>query len=122
MPSPQCQAAFPFISALCSVVGSCAGLLEAVAIPQAECFEAATLFAKTEGILPAPESSHAIAAAVREANYCKCVQPASGEPGFTAAVGFGRRAGQEEQGRVPGAWWEKGGWKQHLREGGARQP
>ena len=44
------------------------GLIEAEAVPQTECFEAAVRFARTEGIVAAPESSHAIAAAVREAN------------------------------------------------------
>ena len=46
-------------------------MMEAVDIQQLETFEAATLFAKAEGIIPAPESSHAIAAAIREANKCK---------------------------------------------------
>jgi tryptophan synthase beta chain len=44
-----------------------AGLAEGVAYPQRACFEAAVLFARTEGILPAPESSHAIKAAIEEA-------------------------------------------------------
>ena len=43
------------------------GLIEAQAIHQAQVFEAGTLFARTEGIVPAPESSHAIAAVVNEA-------------------------------------------------------
>lgn len=43
------------------------GLIEAADIPQLETFAAAKLFAQTEGIIPAPESSHAIAAAIREA-------------------------------------------------------
>jgi tryptophan synthase beta chain len=43
------------------------GLTRAVAIQQLECFEAAVLFARTEGIIPAPETSHAIAQVVREA-------------------------------------------------------
>ena len=47
------------------------GLAEAEAIPQLECFAAALTFARTEGILPAPEPTHAIAAAIREANRCK---------------------------------------------------
>lgn len=47
------------------------GFMEAVDIDQLESFEAGTLFAQTEGIIPAPESCHAIAAAVREANRCK---------------------------------------------------
>jgi tryptophan synthase beta chain len=46
-------------------------LMEAVDIPQLETFDAATLFARTEGIIPAPESSHAIAAAIREAQQAK---------------------------------------------------
>ncbi|MGL4853385.1 MAG: TrpB-like pyridoxal phosphate-dependent enzyme [Phocaeicola sp.] len=45
-------------------------LMEAVDIPQLESFEAGTLFAKTEGIIPAPESCHAIASAIREAKAC----------------------------------------------------
>ena len=46
-------------------------IIEAVDIPQLETFEAATLFAQTEGIIPAPESSHAIATAIREAKRAK---------------------------------------------------
>ena len=45
--------------------------IEAVDIPQLETFEAATLFARSEGIIPAPESSHAIATAIREAKRAK---------------------------------------------------
>ncbi|MBQ7502381.1 TrpB-like pyridoxal phosphate-dependent enzyme [bacterium] len=47
------------------------GYMEAVAVPQTEVFEAAELFARVEGILPAPESSHAIKAALDEAYKCK---------------------------------------------------
>jgi tryptophan synthase beta chain len=47
------------------------GLVEAEAIGQVECFEAGVQFARTEGIIPAPEPTHALAAAVREANSCK---------------------------------------------------
>jgi tryptophan synthase beta chain len=43
------------------------GFIEAVAYRQNECFEAALRFARTEGIIPAPESSHAVKAAVDEA-------------------------------------------------------
>ena len=43
------------------------GFVKACAIPQTETLGAGILFAKTEGIIPAPESTHAIAAAVREA-------------------------------------------------------
>ncbi|HOL67932.1 MAG TPA: TrpB-like pyridoxal-phosphate dependent enzyme, partial [bacterium] len=41
--------------------------IEAVAYHQTECFQAALLFARTEGFLPAPETSHAIKAAIDEA-------------------------------------------------------
>ena len=47
------------------------GLMHGVDIPQLETFEAGVLFARTEGIIPAPESSHAIAATIREALKCK---------------------------------------------------
>lgn len=47
------------------------GLMEAVSVKQTEVFEAAEYFARVEGILPAPESSHAIRAAIDEANRCK---------------------------------------------------
>jgi tryptophan synthase beta chain len=47
------------------------GLIEAEAYHQTKVFEAATLFARTEGIVPAPESSHAIAAVVNEAEKCR---------------------------------------------------
>ena len=47
------------------------GLIEAVAKPQSECFEAGLRFARTEGILPAPEPTHAIAACIEEALKCK---------------------------------------------------
>ena len=45
--------------------------MEAISIPQIECFEGALQFARAEGIVPAPEPTHAIAAAVREAMACK---------------------------------------------------
>ena len=47
------------------------GLMEAVSVPQTSVFEAAELFARVEGILPAPESSHAIRVAIDEALKCK---------------------------------------------------
>jgi tryptophan synthase beta chain len=47
------------------------GLVEAVAKPQSECFAAGVQFARTEGIVPAPEPTHAIAAAIEEALRCK---------------------------------------------------
>ena len=47
------------------------GLMEATDIQQLESFDAGCLFAKAEGIIPAPESCHAIAAAINEAKACK---------------------------------------------------
>ncbi len=47
------------------------GYMEAVAVEQTAVFEAAEFFARTEGILPAPESSHAIKVAIDEAKKCK---------------------------------------------------
>ncbi|MGI9018547.1 MAG: TrpB-like pyridoxal phosphate-dependent enzyme [Euzebya sp.] len=47
------------------------GLFEAVAIGQQECFERAVQFARSEGIVPAPEPTHAIAQTIREALECK---------------------------------------------------
>ncbi len=47
------------------------GLASPQALHQLECFAGAILFAKTEGIIPAPETSHAIASVIREANKAK---------------------------------------------------
>jgi tryptophan synthase beta chain len=47
------------------------GMFEAEAIDQTACFEAAVRFARAEGIVPAPEPTHALAAAIREAEACK---------------------------------------------------
>jgi tryptophan synthase beta chain len=47
------------------------GYIEVQDIPQLETFEAGKLFANTEGIIPAPESTHAIASAIREAKIAK---------------------------------------------------
>ena len=47
------------------------GLIEAVAYSQVECFEAGVLFARNEGIVPAPEANHAVKAAIEEALRCK---------------------------------------------------
>ena len=56
-------------------------LIEAVAINQMETFKAGIQFARAEGILPAPESNHAIAGAIREALRCK-------EEGVSQAILF----------------------------------
>jgi tryptophan synthase beta chain len=47
------------------------GLIDATSIGQTECYEAALLFAHTEGFIPAPETSHAIAQTIREARQAK---------------------------------------------------
>ena len=47
------------------------GLVEAAAYHQTPCFEAAVTFARSEGIIPAPESSHAVKGALEEAMRCK---------------------------------------------------
>lgn len=47
------------------------GLMEAMSVEQTECFAAAIRFARTEGIVPAPEPTHALAAAMQEALACK---------------------------------------------------
>ena len=57
-------------------------IFEAIAYPQTKVFETAIQFARTEGIIPAPESSHAIRAAVDEALACK-------ETGESKAILFG---------------------------------
>jgi tryptophan synthase beta chain len=46
-------------------------LINPIAIDQIECYEAGILFARTEGIVPAPETTHAIAGAIREAKKAK---------------------------------------------------
>ena len=56
----------PIVSALYNQ-----GYMRAVSVEQTKVFEAAEMFARTEGILPAPESSHAIRVAVDEALKCK---------------------------------------------------
>ena len=45
--------------------------MDAESVPQTECFAAAVQFARTEGIVPAPEPTHAIALAIREALKAK---------------------------------------------------
>jgi len=47
------------------------GLINVAAIPQLETFKAGLLFSRTQGIVPAPETTHAIAELIRQANACK---------------------------------------------------
>ncbi|MEU7842830.1 TrpB-like pyridoxal phosphate-dependent enzyme [Micromonospora sp. NPDC049114] len=56
----------PIVSALRDI-----DLIEARAVPQTACFEAGVLFARSEGIVPAPESTHAVRVAVDEALRCR---------------------------------------------------
>ena len=56
----------PYVSALYEY-----GAIEAVAVPRIETFDAAIQFAGAEGIVPAPESAHAVRAAIDEAILCK---------------------------------------------------
>jgi len=58
------------------------GFIEAAAFDQSEIFRAAMLFARSEGMVPAPESAHAIQGAIREALACK-------ESGESKAILFG---------------------------------
>jgi tryptophan synthase beta chain len=66
--------------ALCRLVKD--GVIDTIAYPQSKVFEAAVEFARTEGIIPAPESAHAIRAAMDEARACK-------ETGESRAILFG---------------------------------
>ncbi len=47
------------------------GLIEAVSYHQTQCFEAGVMFARAEGIVPAPEANHAVRGAIEEALRCK---------------------------------------------------
>jgi tryptophan synthase beta chain len=63
------------------------GMFEAVAKRQVECFEAGVTFARTEGIVPAPEPTHAIAAAIEEAQ--RCTRSGTGKVILMALCGHG---------------------------------
>jgi tryptophan synthase beta chain len=63
------------------------GIFSAVAKPQSECFAAGVLFARTEGIIPAPEPTHALAAVVEEAK--RCAETGEAKVILTALCGHG---------------------------------
>jgi tryptophan synthase beta chain len=63
------------------------GLIEAQARPQRECFAAGVQFARTEGIIPAPEPTHALAAVVDEAR--RCAESGEAKVLLTALCGHG---------------------------------
>ena len=89
--------------------------MEAIAIPQTECFAAAMQFVRTEGILPAPEPTHAIAAAVREALACK----ESGEEKviLTALCGHGHFDLAAYDSYLSGPHGRRGGHRRPVRRG-----
>src|SRR4029453_6182505 len=66
------------------------GLIDAVAKTQRECFEAGIRFARTEGIIPAPEPTHALAACIEEALRCK--ETGESKVILTALCGHGNLA------------------------------
>ena len=85
------------------------GHIQARAYPQRAVFEAAVLFARSEGIVPAPESAHAVRAAIDEALRCKDQGEArtilfnlSGHGHFDMAAYDAYRSGQLEDVRDPG--------------------
>ena len=91
------------------------GVMEAQAYTQQEIFEAALLFARVEGVLPAPESAHAIRAAVAEAERCRetgeercIVFNLSGHGHFDLAAYQSHLAGQLEDGSLSGEDLERG--------------
>ncbi|MEW9530059.1 TrpB-like pyridoxal phosphate-dependent enzyme [Microbispora sp. NPDC049125] len=63
------------------------GLVEAVAVGQNDCFEAGVRFARTEGIVPAPEPAHALAATIAEA--LRCAESGEEKVILTAVCGHG---------------------------------
>ena len=63
------------------------GELEAVVKPQSECFAAGVLFARAEGILPAPEPRHALAVAIEEVR--RCAETGEEKANLTALCGHG---------------------------------
>ena len=89
------------------------GLIEAAAHHQLECFEAAQLFAATEGIIAAPETSHAIRTAIDEAIRCR-------EEGKEEAAGRGLGADGNPCGRA-GHPLRKGGASLRRLEGRHRR-
>ena len=64
------------------------GLIEAVAKPQSECFAAGVRFARSEGIIPAPEPTHALAETVAEAQ--RCAESGEAKVILTALCGHGQ--------------------------------
>ncbi len=81
------------------------GLMDAIAVPQTECFEAAVLFARTEGIVPAPEPTHAIAMAIREAKKAK--ETGESPVIVTALCGHGHFDLAAMTNTYAAKWWTK---------------
>jgi tryptophan synthase beta chain len=100
------------------------GEIEAVAKPQSECFAAGVLFARTEGIVPAPEPTHALAATVEEAQ--RCAETGEEKVILTALCGHGHLdlAAYEAylSGRITDHEWGDADTQAALRESLAKLP
>ena len=80
------------------------GLMEAVSVKQTDVFEAAEMFARVEGILPAPESSHAIRVAIDEALKCKETGEASMRPSSAKRPAKPRTSSSASPAQVTSIW------------------
>src|SRR5207248_9281184 len=69
IPQPPASTLFPYTTLFRSLYDE--GVIEAMAVPQIATFQAAMQFARSEGIIPAPEAAHAIRVAIDEALRCK---------------------------------------------------
>ena len=100
------------------------GEIEAVAKPQSECFAAGVLFARTEGIVPAPEPTHALAAAIEEAR--RCTETGEEKVILTALCGHGHLDLPAYEaylsGRVTDREWGDADNQEVLRESLAKLP
>jgi tryptophan synthase beta chain len=100
------------------------GELEAVAKPQSECFAAGVLFARTEGIVSAPEPTHALAVAIEEAR--RCTETGEEKVILTALCGHGHldlaAYGSYLAGTVTDHAWGDADTQATLRESLARLP
>ncbi len=100
------------------------GEIEARALPQSECFAAGVLFARTEGIVPAPEPTHALAAAIEEAR--RCTETGEEKVILTALCGHGHLDLPAYEaylsGRIVDREWGDADTQQALQESLAKLP
>jgi tryptophan synthase beta chain len=96
------------------------GLMTATAVPQTDCFEAGVLFARTEGIVPAPEPTHALAEAVREAR--RCAETGEDKVIVTALCGHGHLDLPAYDAFLSGRMTDEDVTEQRLAEGLATLP